>query len=181
MDAMADKHEKMQQQKRSNATFANQSLGINRAALLAKTKSDTAKALKAAMNFDFSKVQKQKKKPLEKKIYIAGLTSDKKKELLNKIIKLHNQDIPAKEIANQLKINVPTTRMYLLRAGYTPIQSNKYGIKRQKLIEQIIKLHKQGMPFADIVRAVKLPKSTARYYLIKAGYTPINQIKKGAK
>jgi len=182
MDAMAEKHEKMQQQKQSNATFANQSIGTNNTALLAKQKADTAKALKAAQNFDFSKVKKQKRKPIEKKVYIAGLTSDKKKVLSKKIIDFHNKNMPAKQIANELKINVATTRMYLLRAGYTPIQSNKYGIKRQKLIDEIIKLHKQGMPLADIVRATKIPRSTARSYLIEAGYKPIPyNKKKGAK
>jgi hypothetical protein len=37
------------------------------------------------------------------------------------------------------------------------------------------------MPFADIVRATKIPRSTARTYLIKAGYKPIEYNKKGAK
>jgi hypothetical protein len=133
MDAMADKHEKKQQQKRSNATFADQSIGTNNTALLAKQKADTAKALKAAMNFDFSKVKKQKSKPTEKKVFISGLSSDKKKQFLNNIIELHKKNMPVKEIANHLNTNVVTTRMYLLRAGYTPIQSNKHGIKRQKL------------------------------------------------
>ena len=132
MDAMDNKHEKKQQQKRSNATFATQSIGTNNTALLAKQKADTAKALKAAMNFDFSKVKKQKSKPLEKKVFISGLSSDKKKQFLNNIIELHKKNTPVKEIANQLKINVVTTRMYLLRAGYTPIAHNKKGAKCEK-------------------------------------------------
>lgn len=180
MDAMADKHEKMQQQKRSNATFATQSIGTNNTALLAKQKADTAKALKAAMNFDFSKLKTTPEQKPGKVKYQKRRKSDQQK-LVKKMIKLHEQGMRLIDISKKLDIHATTVKNNLLKLGYDPITKKIESKERQKKVKSIVKLHNQGMTFADIVRATKIPRSTARTYLIEAGYTPINQINEGAK
>ena len=181
MDAMADKHEKMQQLKRSNATYATQSIGTNNTALLAKQKADTAKALKAAQNFDFNKLKTtQVQKP--GKVKFQNMRKSDRQNLVQKIVKLHEQGTRLMDIAKKLNIKAPTVRGNLVRLGYDPITKKIDPQKKQKKVDSIVKLHKQGMPFADIVRATKIARSTARTYLIEAGYTPISyNDKKGAK
>ena len=175
MDAMDNKHEKKHNQKQNNSTFATQSIGTNNTALYAKQKRDTAKALKAAMNFDFSKLKTTpKQKP--GKVKFQNMRKYDKQKLVQKMIKLHKQGTSLMDIAKKLNIKAPTVRGNLVRLGYDPITKKIDPEKKQKKIDSIVKLHKQGMPFADIVRATKIPRSTARTYLIEAGYTPINQI-----
>jgi len=159
-------------------------LKAKKAAAIKKQKEDTAKALKAAMAFDFSKVKK-KKKPFVKKVFVTGMTSTQKAALLKKVIALHVAGTPVKDISEKLKINKQTARMYLLRSGHKPIPS---VVMTKTLIDKIdlaIKYHKQGMPLCDIVQKVKINRTTARLYLIKAGHNPIlkkrGPEKKGAK
>lgn len=155
-----------------------------RAAAIKKEKDDTAKAIKAAMAFDFSKVKKQKN-PFEKQVFVAGMTSNQKAEILKEVIALHKAGTPVMEIAQKLKINKQTARLYLLRSGHKPIPSVKMtkGIKDK--VDLAIKYHKQGMALCDIVHAAKINRTTARRYLVKAGYSPIlkkrGPEKKGAK
>lgn len=170
----------------SNLSGVNTSHDMNakRAAAIKKEKDDTAKAIKAAMAFDFSKIKKQKK-PFKKQVFITGMSSDQKDDLLKKVIALHEAGTPIMEIAQKLKINKKTARLYLLRSGHKPIPSVKMtkGIKDK--VDLAIKYHKQGMALCDIVHAAKINRTTARRYLIKAGYRPIlkkrGPEKKGAK
>ena len=172
MDAMEEKHKKQIMQKRSNVKFVTQSIGANNTGLLAKQKSDTAKALKAAMDFDYSKL---KKAPEQKynKIILKNMRKSDKKKLVQKIIKLHEKGTRLIDIAKILNMSAPTVRDNLIRLGYDPITKKNNAKEKQKKIDSIVKLHKQGMPFADIVRETKIPRCTARTYLIEAGYTPI--------
>jgi len=181
MDSMDSKIERM-----SNTPIVDIShnLKTKKAAAIKKQKEDTAKALKAAMAFDFSKVKKNKK-PFVKKVFVAGMTSTKKAALLKKVIALHKASTPLNDIAENLKINKQTARMYLLRSGHKPIRSVKITKGMQDKVNIAIKYHKQGIPLCDIVQKVKIDKRTAKRYLIKAGHNPIlkkrGPEKKGAK
>jgi len=154
-----------------------------RAAAIKKEKDDYAKAVKAAMAFDFSKVKKQK--PFKKQVFVMGMSSNQKAELLKKVIDLHKKETPVMEIAQKLKINKQTARLYLLRSGHKPIVSDKMTKEMKAKVDLTIKYHNQGMALCDIVHAAKINRSTARRYLIKAGYSPIlkkrGPEKKGAK
>jgi response regulator of citrate/malate metabolism len=154
-------------------------LKAKKAAAVKKQKEDTAKALKAAMAFNFSKVKK-KKKP-----FVAGMTSTKKAALLKKVIDFHEAGTPVNNIAEKLKINKQTARMYLLRSGHKPIRSVRITKGIQDKVNIVIKYHKQGIPLCDIVQKVKIDKRTVKRYLIKAGHKPIlkkrSPKKKGAK
>jgi len=180
MESIDSKIERM-----CKTTGVNTSYDINakRAAAIKKGKDDYAKAVKAAMAFDFSKVKK--KKPFKKQVFVMGMSSDQKTELLNKVIVLHEAGTPVMEIAQKLKINKQTARIYLLRAGHKPIVSDKMTKGMKAKVDIAIKCHKQGMALCDIVHAAKINRSTARRYLIKAGYSPIlkkrGPEKKGAK
>lgn len=181
MESIDSKIERM-----CKTTGVNTSYDINakRAAAIKKGKEDTARAVKAAMAFDFSKVKKQKT-PFKKQVFIAGMTSDEKAELLKKVIDLHKKETPVMEIAQKLKINKQTARLYLLRAGHKPIPSVKMTKGMQDKVDLAIKYHKQGMALCDIVHAAKINRTTAKRYLLKAGYSPIlkkrGPEKKGAK
>ncbi len=152
-----------------------------RAAAIKKEKDDYAKAVKAAMAFDFSK----KQKPFKKQVFVMGMSSNQKAELLKKVIDLHKKETPVMEIAQKLKINKQTARLYLLRAGHKPISSVKMTKEMKAKVDLTIKYHKQCRALCDIVHAAKINRSTARRYLIKAGYSPIlkkrGPEKKGAK
>ena len=180
MESMDSKIERM-----SNAPVVDIShnLKAKKAAAIKKQREDTAKAVKAAMAFDFSKVKK--KKPFKKQVFVMGMSSDQKTELLKKVIVLHEAGTPVMEIAQKLKINKQTARIYLLRAGHKPIVSDKMTKGMKAKVDIAIKCHKQGMALCDIVHAAKINRSTARRYLIKAGYSPIlkkrGPEKKGAK
>ena len=149
-------------------------MNAKRAAAIKKQKEDTAKAIKAAMAFDFSKVKKQKK-PFKKQIFVTGMTSDQKAELLKEVIALHKKGTPVMEIAQKLEINKQTARLYLLRSGHKPIPSVKMTKGMQAKVDLAIKYHKQGMALCDIVHAAKINRTTARRYLINAGYSPITK------
>jgi orotate phosphoribosyltransferase-like protein len=159
-------------------------LKAKKAAAIKKQKEDTAKALKAAMAFDFSKVKK-KKKPFVKKVFVTGMTSTDKAALLKKVIALHEAETPVMKIAEKLKINKQTARIYLLRSGHKPIPSVKMTKAIKAKVDLTIKYHKQGMALCDIVQKVKINRTTAKRYLIKAGHKPIvkkrGPEKKGAK
>lgn len=181
MESIDSKIERM-----CKTTGVNTSNDMNakRAAAIKKGKEDTARAVKAAMAFDFSKLKKQKT-PFKKQVFVTGMSSKQKAELLEKVIDLHKKETPVMEIAQKLKINKQTARLYLLRAGHKPIPSVKMTIGMQAKVDLAIKCHKQGMALCDIVHAAKINRSTARRYLIKAGYSPIlkkrGPEKKGAK
>ena len=181
MESMDSKIERM-----SNAPVVDIShnLKAKKAAAIKKQREDTAKAIKAAMAFDFSKVKK-KKKPFVKKVFVTGMTSNQKAALLKKVIALHVAGTPVMEIAEKLKINKQTARMYLLRSGHKPIPSVKMTKGMQDKVDLAIKYHNQGMPLCDIVQKVKINRTTAKRYLIKAGHNPIvkkrGPEKKGAK
>jgi response regulator of citrate/malate metabolism len=159
-------------------------MNAKRAAAIKKQKQDTAIAVKAAMAFDFSKVKKQKK-PFKEQIFVAGMTSNQKAQLLKEVIALHKKGTPVMEIAQKLKINKQTARIYLLRSGHKPIPSVKMTKDIKNKVDLAIKYHKQGMALCDIVHAAKINRTTARQYLIKAGYSPIlkkrGPEKKGAR
>ena len=180
MESIDSKIERM-----CKTTGVNTSYDIKakKVAAIKKQKEDTAKALKAAMAFDFSKVKK--KKPFKKQVFVMGMSSDQKTELLKKVIVLHEAGTPVMEIAQKLKINKQTARIYLLRAGHKPIVSDKMTKGMKAKVDIAIKCHKQGMALCDIVHAAKINRSTARRYLIKAGHKPIvkkrGPEKKGAK
>ena len=181
MESIDSKIERM-----CKTTGVNTSYDINakRAAAIKKGKEDHAKAVRAAMAFDFSKVKK-KKKPFKKQVFVTGMSSNQKTELLKKVIDLHKKETPVMEIAQKLKINKQTARIYLLRAGHKPIPSDKMTKGMKAKVDIAIKCHKQGMALCDIVHAAKINRSTASRYLIKAGYSPIlkkrGPEKKGAK
>ena len=181
MESIDSKIERMSRFSGVNTSY---DMHAKRAAAIKKGKDDYAKAVKAAMAFDFSKVKKQKK-PFKKQVFVTGMSSDKKAELLKKVIDLHKKETPVMEIAQKLKINKQTARLYLLRAGHKPIPSVKMTKGMKAKVDLAIKYHKQGMALCDIVYAAKINRSTARRYLIKAGYNPIlkkrGPVKKGAK
>lgn len=181
MESIDSKIERM-----CKTTGVNTSNDMNakRAAAIKKGKIDTARAVKAAMAFDFSKVKKQKT-PFKKQVFVTGMSSNQKAELLKKVIDLHKKETPVMEIAQKLKINKQTARLYLLRAGHKPIPSVKMTKGMQDKVDLAIKYHKQGMALCDIVHAAKINRTTAKRYLLKAGYSPIlkkrGPEKKGAK
>ena len=180
MESIDSKIERMSRLSGVNTSY---DIHAKKAADIKKKKEDHAKAVKAAMAFDFSKVKKQK--PLKKQLLVMGMTSDKKSELLKKVIALHEAGTPVMEIAQKLKINKQTARIYLLRAGHRPIVSDKMTKGMKAKVDLAIKYHKQGMALCDIVHAAKINRTTARRYLVKAGYSPIlkkrGPEKKGAK
>ena len=175
---------KIEQMSKAPVVNISHNLKAKKVAAIKKQKEDTAKALKAAMAFDFSKVKK-KKKPFVKKVFVTGMTSTEKAALLKKLIALHVAGTPVMDIAEKLKINKQTARMYLLRSGHKPIPSVKMTKGMQDRVDLAIKYHNQGMPLCDIVQKVKINRTTARRYLIKAGHKPIvkkrGPEKKGAK
>jgi len=175
---------KIQRMSKTPVIDISNDIKAKRAAAIKKSKEDTARAVRAAMAFDFSKVKKQKK-PFKKQVFVTGMSSDQKTELLKKVIVLHEAGTPVMEIAQKLKINKQTARIYLLRAGHKPIVSDKMTKGMKAKVDIAIKCHKQGMALCDIVHAAKINRSTARRYLIKAGYSPIlkkrGPEKKGAK
>lgn len=181
MESIDSKIERM-----CKTTGVNTSNDMNakRAAAIKKGKIDTARAVKAAMAFDFSKVKKQKT-PFKKQVFVTGMSSNQKAELLKNVIDLHKKETPVMEIAQKLKINKQTARLYLLRAGHKPIPSVKMTKGMQDKVDLAIKYHKQGMALCDIVHAAKINRTTAKRYLLKAGYSPIlkkrGPEKKGAK
>lgn len=181
MDSIDSKIERMSRFSGVNTSY---DMDAKRAAAIKKGKEDTARAVKAAMAFDFSKVKKQKN-PFKKQVFIAGMSSNKKAELLKKVIDLHEAGTPVMHISQKLEINKQTARLYLLRAGYKPISSVKMTKGMKAKIDLAIKYHKQGMALCDIVHAAKINRTTAKRYLVKAGYSPIlkkrGPEKKGAK
>ena len=181
MESIDSKIERMSRFSGVNTSY---DMDAKRAAAIKKGKIDTARAVKAAMAFDFSKVKKQKK-PLKKQVFVTGMSSNQKAELLKKVIALHEAGTPVMEIAQKLKINKQTARLYLLRSGHKPIPIVKMTKGMQAKVDLAIKYHKQGMALCDIVHAAKINRTTAKRYLIKAGYSPIlkkrGPEKKGAK
>ena len=163
---------KIEQMNKAPVVDISHNLEAKKVAAIKKQKEDTAKALKAAKAFDFSKVKK-KKKPFVKKVFVTGMTSTEKAALLKKVIALHDKGTPLNYIAEKLKINKQTARMYLLRSGHKPIRSVKITKGMQDKVDLAIKYHKQGIPLCDIVQKVKIDKRTAKRYLIKAGHNPI--------
>ncbi len=181
MESIDSKIERMSRFSGVNTSY---DMDAKRAAAIKKGKIDTARAVKAAMAFDFSKVKKQKK-PLKKQVFVTGMSSNQKAELLKKVIALHEAGTPVMEIAQKLKINKQTARLYLLRSGHKPIPIVKMTKGMQAKVDLAIKYHKQGMALCDIVHAAKINRTTAKRYLIKAGHKPIlkkrGPEKKGAK
>ena len=181
MESIDSKIERMSRFSGVNTSY---DMDAKRAAAIKKGKIDTARAVKAAMAFDFSKVKKQKK-PLKKQVFVTGMSSNQKAELLKKVIALHEAGTPVMEIAQKLKINKQTARLYLLRSGHKPIPIVKMTKGMQAKVDLAIKYHNQGMALCDIVHAAKINRTTAKRYLIKAGHKPIlkkrGPEKKGAK
>ena len=175
---------KIQRMSKTPVIDISNDIKAKRAAAIKKSKEDTARAVRAAMAFDFSKVKKQKK-PFKKQVFVTGMSTDQKSDLLKKVIALHKKETPVMDIAQKLKINKQTARLYLLRSGHKPIPSVKMTKGLKDKVDLAIKYHKQGMALCDIVHAAKINRTTARRYLVKAGYKPIvkkrGPEKKGAK
>jgi len=138
---------------------------------------DMAKATKAAMNFDFSKLKNTSKpKKFDGYKTFAAFTKTERKAEIKQWVKMHERGVDWTTISEKRKIYRETVGLNLRKLGLKTIHRRKFIDK--KIVEKIYKQHQAVVPLKDCCK----PYSEFSFAQLKSCYYRLkNKKKKGAK
>lgn len=95
-------------------------------------------------------------------------------EKISSILKLYNEGLHSRIIAEKLEIGRCTVERYIKASGFTPHPGKQYVRRNEiiKLVPEILRLHDGGYTAENIAKALNIPKSTITNKFREIGLTP---------